>query len=181
NAESSVLYALQQYQGQVILEQIPIVLLLIQVVGLVLLFISLMVNLLIERQAEAIALLRSRGASRGLVLRTMTFQSVGVGLLALVGGPLLAVLLVQRFGGAALAPRDRDALDVITGNPRGAAWAVRWFALTAAICAVIAMVVSTRRAAGSNVLSLRRESARSSRKPFWLRLNLDLIFACVSI
>jgi len=49
------------------------------------------------------------------------------------------------------------------------------------VVAVFAMIVSTRRAANLNVLALRRESARVTRKPFWVRLNLDLVFGGIAI
>src|SRR5262249_21865080 len=141
---SNLREALREFQLLVIIAQIPVVLLLIQVLGLVLLFISLMVNILIDRQIDAIAVLRSRGASRGLVLRVMTAQSIGVGLLALVGGPLLAILLVRVVGELTLPSADREVLALLSGNPLALAWNVRWFALTAAVCAVVAMVFSTR-------------------------------------
>jgi hypothetical protein len=125
--------------------------------------------------------LRSRGASRGLVLRTMTVQSVGVGVLALVGGPLLAILLVRAVGQLTLPAADQGVLSLLSGSPLDLAWSVRWFALPTAICAVAAMVFSTRRAANTNILALRRESARTTRRPLWQRLNLDLIFAVVAV
>jgi putative ABC transport system permease protein len=177
----SVRGILQEYVGRVIVAQIPIGLLLIQVLGLVLLFIGLMVSILVDRQAEAIAVLRSRGAPRGLVMRTLTLQSLGVGLLALVAGPLLALVLVQGIARLALPAGDQGALNVLTHNPLAAAWSVRWFAFGAGVCAIIAMIVSTRRAANSNVLALRRESARTRAKPLWQRLNLDLVFSAFAI
>src|SRR5690349_13111167 len=179
--EPSVEAALGQYLGRVIVVQIPVVLLLIQVMGLVLLFVSLMVNLLIERQVEAISVLRSRGASRGVVLRSLTAQSIGVGVLALIAGPLLAVLLVRLIAERALPPASQAAVGIVSGNPIPVALDQKWFALSAAVVAVFAMIVSTRRAANLNVLALRRESARVTRKPFWVRLNLDIVFGGIAI
>ncbi len=181
SSEPSVEAALDQYLGRVIVVQIPIVLLLMQVMGLVLLFVSLMVNLLIERQVEAISVLRSRGASRGVVLRSLTAQSIGVGVLALVAGPLLAVVLVRLIAERALPPASQAAVGIVSGNPIPVALDQKWFALAAAVVAVFAMIVSTRRAANLNVLALRRESARVTRKPFWVRLNLDLVFGGIAI
>jgi FtsX-like permease family protein len=179
--EPSVEAALDQYLGRVIVVQIPVVLLLIQVMGLVLLFVSLMVNLLIERQVEAISVLRSRGASRGVVLRSLTAQSIGVGVLALIAGPLLAVTLVRLIAARVLPPASQAAVGIVSGNPIPVALDQKWFALAAAVVAVFAMIVSTRRAANLNVLALRRESARVTRKPFWVRLNLDLVFGGIAI
>ncbi len=172
---------LSEYQERLFIAQIPVGFLLIQVIGLVLLFIALMVTILVDSQADAIAVLRSRGAPRTLVLRAMTVQSVGVGLLALVAGPLLALALVGVIAGAALPSDQRGVLNLLSNNPLAAAWSVRWFALAAAACAIIAMIVSTRRAAGNNVLALRRESARVTGRPLWQRLNLDLVFAASAV
>ncbi|HEU5440410.1 MAG TPA: ABC transporter permease [Ktedonobacterales bacterium] len=172
---------LDSYRTRVLLAQIPVVLLLLQVLGLVLLFVSVMVNLLVERQVEAIAVLRSRGASRGVIFRSMTLQSLGVGLLALLGGPLLALLLVSLVAGRALAGKDQGAVQALLADPLAAAWGLRWYALLAAVAAVIAMIFSTRKAASLNVLALRRESARARGKPLWQRLNLDLIFAVIAV
>lgn len=172
---------LDSYRARVIVAQIPVVLLLLQVLGLVLLFVSVMVNLLVERQVEAIAVLRSRGASRGVIFRSMTLQSLGVGLLALLGGPLLALLLVSLVAGRALAGKDQGAVQALLADPLAAAWGLRWYALLAAVAAVVAMILSTRKAASLNVLALRRESARTRGKPLWQRLNLDLIFAVIAV
>jgi ABC-type lipoprotein release transport system permease subunit len=172
---------LQSYTIRIFVVQIPIVLLLLEVLGLVLLFISVTVNILVERQAEAIAVLRSRGATRGVVFRAMTLQNIGVALVALVAGPLLAIALVRVVAGRALAGQDAGALSTITDDPVHVAWDLRWFALAAAMCALGSMILSTRKAANLNVLALRRESARVRGKPFWQRLNLDLIFAAIAV
>ena len=172
---------LSQFQAQSIIAQVPVVLLLLQVFGLILLFISLMINLLVERQAEAIAVLRSRGAPRGLIFRSMTVQTVCVCLLALIVGPLLALLPVDFIAGRALGNEQHGALQIVLGQPVAAAWGLRWYALAAVICAFVAMVVSTYQAANRNILALRRDSARGTRPPFWQRLNLDIVFAVIAL
>jgi ABC-type antimicrobial peptide transport system permease subunit len=178
---SSLLEDLVEFKVQIIIAQVPIALLLLQVFGLILLFISLMINLLVERQAEAIAVLRSRGAPRRLIFRSMTVQTICICLLSLVAGPILAFLLVSVVARQALGSEQHGALEAILGQPVEAAWGLRWYALAAVICAFIAMAVSTYRAANLNILALRRESARSARQPFWQRLNLDIIFAVVAL
>ncbi len=178
---TTLLDDLIQFKVQIFVAQVPVVLLLLQVFGLILLFISLMINLLVEHQAEAIAVLRSRGAPRGLIFRAMTVQTICICLLALVVGPVLAFLLVGVIASNALAGQQNGALSVILGHPLQTAWGLRWYALIAVLCAFVAMVISTYRAANQNILALRRDSARSNRKPFWQRLNLDLIIAIVAL
>jgi len=167
---------LANYQGRAIGIQVVVILLLLQVLGLVILFVSLAAGILVERQGEAIALLRSRGAHRRQILGALTFQGIGASAVALIAGPLLAIPLVRLIAGSLLPPADQLGLSVLDRSPFALAWDVRWYALIAVIGASIAIVVSIVQAANRNVLALRRESARAG-VPFWQRLNLDLIGA----
>lgn len=178
---STLLGDLMAFKAEIIIAQVPIVLLLLQVLGLILLFISLMINLLVERQAEAIAVLRSRGAPRGLIFRSMTVQTICICLTALVVGPFLAFWLVDAFAGLALGGQQNGAVAIILGQPLATAWGLRWYALATVLAAFVAMLISTHRAANLNILALRRDSARSARQPFWQRLNLDIIFAIIAL
>ncbi len=178
---TSLLEDITLFTVQIIIAQVPVTLLLLQVFGLILLFISLMINLLVERQAEAIAVLRSRGAPRGLIFRSMTLQTTCVCLLALVAGPILAFILVDFVAGQALGSQQHGALQIVLGQPAQAAWGLRWYALAAVICAFFAMIISTYRAANLTIVGLRRDSARTNRQPFWQRLNLDIIFAVIAL
>jgi FtsX-like permease family len=166
------------YQGRAIGLQIVVIILLLQVLGLVILFVSLAAGILVERQSEAIALLRSRGAKGRQILGALAFQGLGASLIALIAGPLLAIPLVRLIAGALLPSDNQRGLSVLDRDPLALAWDVRWYALIAALGATIAIVVSIFRAATRNVLTLRRESSRAG-PSFWQRLNLDLIGAIV--
>ena len=172
------LETLSGYQGRAIGLQIVVILLLLQVLGLVILFVSLAAGILVERQGEAIAILRSRGAKGRQILGALAFQGVGASLLALIAGPLLAVPLVRLIAGALLPSDNQRGLNVLDRDPLALAWDVRWYALIAALGATIAILVSIYRAATRNVLTLRRESSRAG-PSFWQRFNLDLIGAVV--
>jgi ABC-type antimicrobial peptide transport system permease subunit len=166
------------YQGRAIGLQVVVLILLLQVLGLVILFVSLAAGILVERQSEAIALLRSRGAKGRQIVGALAFQGVGASLVALIAGPLLAIPLVRLIAGALLPADNQRGLNVLDRDPLALAWDVRWYALIAALGATIAIVVSIYRAATRNVLTLRRESSRAG-PSFWQRLNLDLIGAVV--
>jgi hypothetical protein len=166
------------YQGRAIGLQIVVIILLLQVLGLVILFVSLAAGILVERQGEAIAILRSRGAQRRHILGALTFQGIGASLLALIAGPLLAIPLVRLIASHLLPSDSQLGLNVLDRDPLTLAWDVRWYALIAALGATIAIVVSIYRAATRNVLTLRRESSREG-PSLWQRLNLDLIGAVV--
>jgi hypothetical protein len=178
NQVGGALETLSAYQGRAIGLQIVVIILLFQVLGLVILFVSLAAGILVERQSEAIAILRSRGAKGRQILGALAFQGVGASLLALIAGPLLAIPLVRLIAGALLPADNQRGLNVLDHDPLALAWDVRWYALIATLGATIAIVVSIYRAATRNVLTLRRESSRAG-PSFWQRLNLDLIGAVV--
>ncbi|HEY7357055.1 MAG TPA: FtsX-like permease family protein, partial [Ktedonobacterales bacterium] len=58
---------------------------------------------------------------------------------------------------------------------------VGWYALAAAACASITLIVATRRAAEYTVLTQRREAARDERRPRWERWYLDVVAALLAL
>ncbi len=172
---------IERYRDRSSVATIPADILAVQIVALVLFFISMIADLIIERQGAVIALLRSRGASRRQIFGSFLAQSIGLGLLALVIGPLLAIPTTRLLGQHMLAPADQNALNVLDGNPILVALTVRWFALAAAGCAVITMLLAIRGSISQDVLTLRREAARATHRPLWRRLNLDIIFIIIAL
>ena len=81
---------LEEYRNQIDVARIPTGLFTVLILSLTLFFVSLMTALLVDRQQEAIALLRSRGASRWQVFGAMFLQSVVLACVALVIGLPLA-------------------------------------------------------------------------------------------
>ncbi len=172
---------LDRFRSRISLVNIPVTLVLLQVVGLILFFVGMMSSLLVERQADVIALLRSRGASRRQVFGSFITQSAGLALIALIAGPLLAILAVRFLAQTTLAPADQQAVNIISGNPVPIVLSVGWFALAAALSAVVAMFFAIRGSASRDVLEMRRESARATRKPLWQRIYLDMIATVIAL
>jgi hypothetical protein len=172
---------LERFQARISVVNVPVTILLFQVVGLILFFVGMMAGLLIERQAEVIALLRSRGAKRRQVFGSFAFQSVGLALIAFIAGPLLAILAARALVQQTLSPTDQQALNIISGDPLPVALRVGWFALAAAFAAVLAMLFAIRGSASRDVLEMRRESARATRRPLWQRVYLDMAAVIVAL
>ncbi len=178
---SGAYQALSSFRIQILLLQIPLLLLLLQVIALVLLFVRMMAEMLVDHQADAIAILRSRGATRRQIFNMFTLHNLGLSLIALVVGPLAAIPLVRLISQHTLPPASQFAVDAISGAPLAVAFSLRWYVLVAVVASGFAMILSTNRAASNNILTLRRETARTTTKPFWQRLNLDLIFGALSL
>jgi ABC-type antimicrobial peptide transport system permease subunit len=161
--------------------QIPVFLLAAQALALILLFVSLLATILVERQETVIALLRSRGASRRQILGAFAVQSLALGLLAALAGPPLALLAAWLIGHLTLTPSNQNALTFLTANPLQAALGGAWLALITAAGMVAALLFSIWGATRRDVLTIRREAARSKRRPLWQRLQLDLVAALMAL
>jgi ABC-type antimicrobial peptide transport system permease subunit len=173
--------SLERLQNRGVVLEIPAFILAAQVLALILFFVSIMANLLIERQAQVIALLRSRGASRRQIFGSFVVQSVALGLVALVAGPLLALLVILLIGRLTLAASDQNALNVITDAPLQAAFGVAWAAVPVVVVVVLGLLLSIWSAARRDVLTMRREAARATSHPLWQRLRPDVVAAVVAV
>lgn len=173
--------ALQRFRDRMVVPQMPVTVFLVESMALVLLFISMMTDLLVEGQSDAIALLRSRGARRGHVFGALALQCGVLGLAALLLGPALALPAAYLLGRQTLGSNDYGALATLLRDPLSAAQSVSGYALAMAVAAVLTMFGAVSIAARADMLSVRRESARSTRRPLWQRLYLDAIFAFVAL
>lgn len=149
--------------------------------GLMLYFVSMMMNLLVERRSASIATLRSRGANRSQIMSLFAAQAVGVALVALIVGPLLAIVAARLLVLSTLPPSDQSALDLLTSQPLALAAQLLVYALLAVMIALSAMLAALSQATRADIVTLRRASARDTRSPFWQRVRLDLIAACVAL
>jgi ABC-type antimicrobial peptide transport system permease subunit len=171
----------QRFSAQVPVVSIPTSGLLLVVEGLVMFFVSLMSGILIDRQSETIALLRSRGASRRQIFGVFATQSLGLGVIGLLLGPLLALGMVWFIVFFTLSPTDRGAVDILFNHFAVALVRLGWYPLLTALVAVSTSVIAIMQRVSSTILSLRWETARTTQRPLWQRLNLDLLAAVVAV
>jgi putative ABC transport system permease protein len=172
---------ISSYLDRITVARIPLLSLAYLIAGLMLFFVSLMTDLLVDRQSEAIAVLRSRGASREQIFSSLIIQSIGMGLLAFLIGPLLAVGLAYGLTLLTLPASEWGALNVILNDPISSALSLYLASLGTVIVSVLAMIFAINRAARMDVLALRREAARTTGGPAWLRMGLDLLAGVIAL
>lgn len=172
--------SLQRFQSRVAVTRIPVIVLALQVIALILFFVSLMTSLLIDRQADTIAIIRSRGASSSQVFGALLLQYCTLAVISIVIGLPLAILLTLQFAQHLLPAAEQNATNIITSQLPQALQDTLWYAITIMLVAMLTMGISLFFAARVDVLSLRRDSARSSKRPFWQRLNLDVIAGIIA-
>ncbi|MEO8973265.1 MAG: FtsX-like permease family protein, partial [Ktedonobacteraceae bacterium] len=172
---------LQRFGARTPVVAIPTTSLLLIVVGLILFFVSLISDVLIDRQSETIALLRSRGANRRQVFGVFATQSLGLGIIGLLLGPLLAVGLVWLITLFMLSPPDRSVLNLVSNHFPVMMLRLGWYPLLAALVTVCTSVIGIAQRVSSTILSMRRETARATSRTLWQRLRLDLLAVVVAV
>ncbi|HLW01513.1 MAG TPA: FtsX-like permease family protein [Ktedonobacterales bacterium] len=173
--------SLERFRDRIPVVLIPLVVLTFQIFALILYFISVVVSLSIDRQAEAIALLRSRGASRRLVFQAFILPLLPLLLLALMVGPVSALLLIRALGHQMLASSDQSALAAVNGDPLSVVPGLLGYALLAVAGVIMTLILSVWIATRSDIVVTRRDLARSTRRALWQRLRLDMVAAVIAV
>jgi ABC-type lipoprotein release transport system permease subunit len=179
---------IQDVEAQSALLALPLYVIVAQVVGLALLFVTAMAGLLIEGQAAEIATLKSRGASGSQLLAVYVTQGAAVAVLAVLVGPALAaglaLLLLRVF-----VPASVLASSGLSGGAGASSYlaaiarpqAVIAPALIGALLGVGAVALAAAQSARLDVLAFRRERGRQARVPLWRRLYLDVALALLCV
>lgn len=173
--------ALQLFDDRLPIIRFPVTSLTLLILALTLFFVTLMTGILVDRQAGALALLRSRGASARQIFWALVTQAGLLGLVALLLGPFLAITLVRLLAPFVLTVSDQGSLNTITDHPLQVALGVGVYALATALALAVSMILAVWSTTNRDVLALRRESARSTHRPFWQRLNLDALVLIIAL
>jgi len=163
--------ALTRHQVQVQRLTLLLTIFSIPVLGLVAYFIILVAGLIVQRQSNEIAVLRSRGASRSQILGIYLLEELLLGALALGLGLLLgqaaALLMTWTRSFLELVPIEFLPIELTPEAWRRAAQMLG--------IVLLAGLVPALRAAGYTVVSYKNERARAVSRPFWQRAWLDIL------
>lgn len=180
-SQGQTISILELFRQRVAVSRVSAIVLTVQVILLVLFFVSLMTNLLVDRQSEVIALMRSRGASRGQIFGVFLTQCLALGLIAFVLGPVLAIGTLVLMVRQSLPGSGQGALNSVTDHLPQVVQTNALYALSVLLVVLLTMVIQLFIAARMDVLALRRQAARTNRRPLWQRLNLDVIAGVLAL
>jgi putative ABC transport system permease protein len=161
--------ALQKYERSAGLLTILLYAFSVPIIGLILAFIGLVVDLAVGRQRNEIAVLRSRGATATQVVGIAALEGLLLGLAALAIGSPTGEMIARAIGKA------RSFLNfTLESDLRvGVTMATLRFGAMAVGLALIAQVVPTVGAARHTIVTYKQERARLLRPPWWQRAWLD--------
>ena len=175
-ASGSFERALLRFQEERDFSVVPILLILVQVVGVVFFFIFVMARLLVSGETDEIALLRSRGASLPQVLGLYTLQLLPIVILAAAVAPLIAATAVSALGFVG-SFREVSGDDWIAISLTPQAWAL---ALAGAVLAMGAILIPVAGAARVRPGTARHVAARPAGRNVFQRYYLDIAFVAVA-
>jgi putative ABC transport system permease protein len=141
------------------------------IIGLAIYFISLVSGMLVSRQRNEVAMLRSRGTSRWQIVGIYLFEGLIVGGISVVVGVLLGERLAQMMG----VTRSFLALGQGTLLSTTLSWANLRYGLVAVVASLLASIGPAFSAARATVVTHKQETARVLRRPFWQRAYLDVL------
>ena len=167
---------LQDYEVKLFFLKILLFVLSAPIICIVLYYITISAGMIVDRQRNEIAILKSRGASMQQVVGVYLTEGGLLGGLAFIVGPILGMIVAQFIGRTYtfLVFSNRELLPVhITGQ-------TLQFALAAVALSICAMVLPAVGAARHSIVSYKQEVARSGRGPFWQRWFIDFLILGVA-
>ena len=171
--------ALLRFQQERDFSVVPILLVLIQVIGIVFFFLAVMARLLVAREREEIALLRGRGASLLQVLGLYAIQLAPIALLAAALAPLIAAGAIGLLGYTKTFTGVTDGAWITT-SLTPAAWALALAGAALAVGAVGAVLIPVAVVAHVRPGVARYVAARPHGAGVVQRYYLDVAFLAIA-
>lgn len=174
------IYFLETLQGYVTeAQKLNTTILVLQVPIFVLLaaFIFMVSRQMLEIEQNEISVFKSRGASKGQIIRIYLLQSALIAVAGIAGGIPLGVLICRLIGASNdfLSFVQRTALPVEVGSR------VWLFAAAAALLSICTMVLPVIRYSRVTIVSYKQNKNRVRRRSWWQTIFLDVILLGISL
>ncbi len=168
---------ISSYEQKLLFTQIPLFMLIFQIVAIVLYYVVTVANMVIDQQTGEIALLRSRGANTRQIFGVYLMEGLVIIVFGGLVGPFLGAVVFTMLGMTApFFNLTGGGLLEVRFTPM-----VFYLAAASASLCLIALLLPAMRAARVGVVSQRQHAARPPRAPFWQRMYLDIALLAIGI
>jgi putative ABC transport system permease protein len=144
---------------------------------MILFYIFMIAQLIVEKESNEIAVLKSRGASRSQIIKGYFAESLILGITALVIGPFLGLTFCSVIGSSngflEFIQRKRIEFNINLKSLVYAVIAVVFFVITL----LIPVFFSTR---ATTIVKLKQKKSRLADKVFWERYYIDVLLLLIS-
>lgn len=169
--------AMEHHRDQVRLLTVTLALFSVPLLGLIGYFLIHVAGMVVQRQQQEIAIMRSRGSSRSEVLGLALGQGLVLGAAALLVGVPLGLFAAQLIAWTQSflrwSPQPGPAVRLLA-----ASW---WHGLLVVLLAVPAILLPALSASKRTIISYKQERARATHVPLWQRLGIDLLLLIPAI
>ncbi len=164
------------FDQKLFFSRIPVLVMLVLVTAVVLYYLVMVANAVVDRHMGEIALLRSRGANSGQVMAVYMWEAFFISLIAFILGPLLAFLIVPLLG-------QTPAFSSVTGGsslPIDLSATAFLFALVGAALSFLVLLFPALRGASFNVLNEKARMARPAAVSAFHKYYIDIFLLALS-
>ncbi len=139
-------------------------------------YIFMVAQMIVQNDDNEIAVLKSRGASKGQIFLNYLLQSSLLSGVSVILGPVLAIGICTVLGASNgfLEFVGRTALPIVI-RPR-----MVYYALVAGVFSVVMMMIPAIVAARTSIVELKQKKARRWNAPIWQKMFLDFILLGVA-
>ena len=139
-------------------------------------YIFMVSQLMVRSETGIISVLESRGAGRTQILSMYALESLILGTITLLVGPVLGLWMVKVIGAANgfLEFVNRKALKTELDSQ------AIWYGLIAVGLFLVTTLLPVFMQARTSIVQQKLRKSRSSKAPFWQRIFLDFILLAVS-
>ena len=173
---TALVEVLETFDEKLFFTRLPLLVLLLQVGGIAAYYLVMVSTMLVERQREELALLRSRGATTAQLLAQYAMEGLLLAVLALAAGPPIAAAAISALG-------PTPAFEALSGGgPLEVHVSTSAYLLAGggALLAFVALMLPAWRATRSTTVEFKRAAARPRPTPPFLRYYLDVGLVVVS-
>jgi putative ABC transport system permease protein len=172
----TLMATLGEFQDRAFLLNLLLFVLSVPMVVVVLYYIATSIGMIIDRQRNEIALLKSRGASTLQIVSIYLSEGLMLGAFALIVGPLIGMGVAELIG-------DSYGFLLFAQRPPLPLWldeeTIR-YAVGAVALSILAALLPAVSAARHSIISYKQEIARSSALPVWQRFFVDFVLLAVA-
>jgi putative ABC transport system permease protein len=139
-------------------------------------YIFMVSQLIVNNDENGIAVLKSRGASRGQIFLSYLVESLIIGAVALIFGPPLGIVICKILGSSNgfLEFVQRTALPVALNTK------VYSYSLAAVAFLIATMLIPVVIASRLSIVNYKQARARSAKTPLWKKYFLDVLIMAAS-
>ncbi len=157
-------------QNILMIFQVPIII-------MVIFYMIMISTLIIDRDKNEIAILKSRGADKKQILKIYLCESLFVSLIALIIGPPFGMFCCKVMGIPSGFLKFNDRLPITVSLTK----TEYLYSIIILIIFIAAMMIPALNASKVSIVEYKQSKVRKSAKPLWQRFYLDIAFLLVSL